>query len=243
MTTNDPTTRGTSRSDELASDPLTQSSEEAHARARALLTGADPPVMDAVVWLSAHLAAMELIVYPVMATTLTDHQDELERQRAATRRMHRGLRLVEQRYAGDGLSRVDSVGARPDRLAVMMEQHAARERTLLAHLAEALDEPTASSLAMRYEEAVRHGPTRPHPHGPHRGRLGRLTYAFDAIRDHLLDILDSRHVPLPKDAPPQRKVGRWGRYLLGGIDPEPTPPVADLEATSESQRPGGNDVD
>ena len=159
MTTNDPTTRGTSRSDELISDPLTRSSEDAHAHARALLTGPDAPVMDAVVWLSAHLAAMELIVYPVMATTLTEHQDELERQRAATRRMHRGLRLIEQRYAGDGLIRVDSVRARPDRLLVMMEQHAARERALLAHLAEALDEQAASSLAARYDGAVRHGPT------------------------------------------------------------------------------------
>jgi hypothetical protein len=243
MTTNHPTTHGTSRSDELISDPLTRSSENAHAHARSLLTSSDAPVMDAVVWLSAHLAAMELIVYPVMATRLTDHQDELERQRAATRRMHRGLRSTEQRYAGDGLIRVDSVRARPDRLLVMMEQHAARERALLAHLAEALDEQTASSLAVRYDEAVRHGPTRPHPHGPHRGRLGRLTYAFDAMRDHLLDILDSRHVPLPKDAPPQRKVGRWGRYLLGGLDPEPTQPVEDHEPTSESLRRGGNDVD
>jgi hypothetical protein len=199
--------------------------------------------MDAVVWLSAHLTAMEHVVYPVMATLLTDHQEDLDRQRAASRRMHRGLRLLEQRRAGDGLIRIDSLGGRPDRLLMMMDEHAARERELLARLVEALDEQAVSSLAVRYDDAVRHGPTRPHPHGPHRGQLGRLTYAFDAVRDHLLDILDSRHVPLPKDAPRQRKVGRWGRYLLGGIDPAPTEPVADPQPVNAPPHRGDDDVE
>jgi hypothetical protein len=241
MTPNNPSHPAACSSHELVSDPLTRSSESAHAHARTMLTGSDAPVMDAVVWLSAHLTAMEHVVYPVMATLLTDHQKDLDRQRAASRRMHRGLRLLEQRCAGDGLIRIDSLGGRPDRLLVMMDEHAASERELLARLVEALDEQATSSLAVRYDDAVRHGPTRPHPHGPHRGQLGRLTYAFDAVRDHLLDILDSRHVPLPKDAPRQRKVGRWGRYLLGGIDPDPTQPVADPESMNDPQHRGDDD--
>jgi hypothetical protein len=243
MTPSNPTHPAACSSHELVSDPLTRSSESAHAHARTMLTGSDAPVMDAVVWLSAHLTAMEHVVYPVMATLLTDHQKDLDRQRAASRRMHRGLRLLEQRCAGDGLIRIDSLGGRPDRLLVMMDEHAARERDLLARLVEALDEQATSSLAVRYDDAVRHGPTRPHPHGPHRGQLGRLTYAFDAVRDHLLDILDSRHVPLPKDAPPQRKVGRWGRYLLGGIDPAPTERVVGPQPMNAPQHRGDDDVE
>lgn len=243
MTHNSSSQRAAWSSDEPISDPLTRSSESAHAHARTVLTGSDVAVMDAVVWLSAHLTAMEHVVYPVMATLLTDRQQELALQRAATRRMHRGLRLLEQRCAGDGLIRVDSSAGRPDRLLVMMDEHAASERELLARLAEALDEQTTSSLAARYSDAVRHGPTRPHPHGPHRGRLGRLTYGFDARRDHLLDILDSRHVPLPKDTPRQRSVGRWGRYLLGGIDPQPTGPVAGPQPMNDPQHRGDDDVE
>jgi hypothetical protein len=243
MTSTNPSQPAACRSHEPISDPLTRSSESAHAHARTKLTGADAPVMDAVVWLSAHLTAMEHVVYPVMATFLTDHQKDLDRQRAATRRMHRGLRLLEQRCAGDGLIRIDSLGGRPDRLLVMMDEHAARERELLARLVEALDEQAASSLAVRYDEAVRHGPTRPHPHGPHRGQLGRLAYAFDAVRDHLLDTLDSRSVPLPKDAPRKRKVGRWGRYLLGGIDSAPTERVAGPQPMNTPQHRGDDDVE
>jgi hypothetical protein len=212
--------------DQQVAGPLTLCSEMAHDRARMVLTGSDAAFMDAVVWLSAHLTAMDRVIYPVMAKLLSGQQTELQRLHASTRRMQAGLRALEQRCAGDGMMAARSLGTLRDRMLVLIDENAALEHALLARLAGVVDDEAAESLVARYEHAVRHGPTRPHPHAPRRGRLGRLAYVVDAMRDHALDVMDSRRVPLPKDAVTRRRLGRWGYYALGVGDPKDWPPQA-----------------
>lgn len=224
-------------------DPLTRSSAAAHDRARTLLEGSGVGAMDAVVWLSAHLSAMEHVVYPVMTAVLTDQRAEMTRQRALTHRMHRGLRALEQRCAGDGQMAGRPVADLRDRLLATMDAHVALEHALLDRLAGAVGDEATASLATQYDAAVRRGPTRPHPHGPHRGRLGRIAYTLDAVRDHVLDVLDSRNLPLPKDVLARREVGLWGRYLLGGIEPGKVPPVTEPEPATDPQHQGGSNDD
>jgi hypothetical protein len=203
-------------------DPLVESSRRAHERARAALAGTGTAAMDGVVWLSAHLTAMEHVVLPVMTTAFADQREALERQRKIARGLHVRLRALEQRIAGDGLAAAVPAQDLTDRLLVMLDEHAQVEEHLVARLVSELDQNSTEDLAERYNQALTHGPTRPHPHAPHRGRLGRLAYSLDAMRDHVLDILDSRHVPLPQQKKPQRELGRWGRYLLGSADVEAT---------------------
>lgn len=222
-------------------DPLTRRSAAAHDRARTILEGSDAATMDAVVWLSAHLSAMEHVVYPAMTASLTD-QTELARQRALTRRLYSRLRLLERRCAGDGQIAGRRVEDLRDRLLATMDTNAALEHALLDRLRGTLGDEATASLATRYDDALRRGPTRPHPHGPHRGRLGRLTYTLDALRDHVLDVLDSRDLPLPQSVLSPREVGLWGRYLLGGIQARQLPPVVGPPpATDPRRRGGGND--
>ena len=199
--------------DDLSRTPLAVTAAAAHNRARAALARPDR-VMDAVVWLSAHLTAMEHVVYPFIRTNLPMHRADLEVQRRLTRRMQRTLRLLEQHLAGDGLAPPGSSDRLRGELMALIDEHEAGEAALLACLSDIADE-AALDLAERYDQAIGHGPTRPHPHGPHRGKLGALTYTLDAARDHILDVLDSRHVPLPRPPRPHQEVGRWGRYLLG----------------------------
>jgi hypothetical protein len=198
--------------------PLAEITAAAHDRASNALASPDNLVMDAVVWLSAHLTAMEHVVYPFMRANVPTERTELDEQRRLTRRIQRVLRLLEQRYAGDGSARPGSSERLRGELTALMTEHETGERALLARLSDTVTDETMLTLVDRYDQAIGHGPTRPHPHGPHRGRLGRLTYAFDAARDHILDVLDSRHIPLPRTSVPRRQVGRWGRYLLGGAD-------------------------
>jgi hypothetical protein len=198
---------------------LAETAAAAHERARAALANADNRMMDAVVWLSAHLTAMEHVVYPVMRANLPTERKEIDEQRRLTRRIQRTLRLLEQRCAGDGLAWAGSSDRLRGALTLLTADHEESEGVLLAHLSGTMTDEAGRTLAERYDHAIGHGPTRPHPHGPHRGMLGRLTYAFDAARDHILDVLDSRHVPLPRTERPHREIGRWGRYVLGRGEP------------------------
>jgi hypothetical protein len=183
--------------DEQPRISLADTAAAAHHRARAALASPDDRVMDAVVWLSAHLTAMEHVVYPFVRTNLPTDREQLDEQRRLNRRMQRTLRFLEQQWAGDALARPDPGHRLQSRLTVLLAEHEEGEEALLARLSDITDE-AAHDLAERYDHAIGHGPTRPHPHGPHRGRAGRLTYAFDAVRDHILDVLDSRHIPLPR---------------------------------------------
>jgi len=195
--------------------PLAETAASAHDRARSALTSTDNRLMDAVVWLSAHLTAMEHVVYPFMRANLPTERVELDEQRRLSRRIQRVLRLLEQGWAGDGSAPRGSGDRLRAELTALMDEHEKGESALLARLSDTVTDEAGLALAERYDQAIGHGPTRPHPHGPHRGWLGRLTYAFDAARDHILDVLDSRHVPLPRTSRPRRQVGPWGGYLLG----------------------------
>jgi hypothetical protein len=201
--------------DDLHRVPLAETAAAAHDRARAALANPDDRVMDAVVWLSAHLTAMEHVVYPFMRANLPAERKEIDEQRRLARRIQLVLRSLEQRCAGDGLAAPGPSDRLRGTLTVMMAEHEEAEGLLLARLSDTMTDEAGLTVAERYDHAIGHGPTRPHPHGPHRGKLGRLTYAFDAARDHILDVLDSRHVPLPRTERPRREIGRWGRYLLG----------------------------
>lgn len=229
--------------DQQVAGPLTLCSEMAHDRARMVLTGSDASFMDAVVWLSAHLTAMERVIYPEMTKLLSGRRTELQRLHISARRMQTGLRALEQRCAGDGMMAARSLGDLRDRMLVLIEENAALEHALLARLADVVDDEAAESLVARYEHAVRHGPTRPHPHGPRRGRLGRLAYVVDAMRDHALDVVDSRRVPLPKDALSRRGLGRWGYYALGVANPQEWRPQPGApRAAGEPQRHTDDDA-
>jgi len=221
--------------------PLAETAAAAHTRARDALTGADNRAMDAVVWLSAHLTAMEHVVYPFMRVNLPTNRKELDQQRRLARQMQRTLRSLEQRWSGDGLAPSGSSDRLRAQLTLMIALHEQGEGALLARLSDTITDEAAGTLAEGYDHAIGHGPTRPHPHGPHRGKLGRLTYAFDAARDHILDVLDSRHIPLPRTTRPQPQVGRWGSYVLGRGEPVDEPvmqaPTQDVDQPPPRRQP------
>lgn len=190
---------------------------KAHQAARQVLEDPDGARLDAVAWLSAHVAAFEHAVYPVAKRRLADGAALLDEDRRVVARMIRTLRIAERLHSGDVLASNLSAQRLRDRLADLIGEHQDIQRQIVDGLEQTLDAQEVSALTNEYSDALAHAPTRPHPH-LHRGLLFRL----DAIRDRILDTMDGRHVPVPRIARTRITPGRWGSYLLGQPHQPPT---------------------
>lgn len=173
--------------------------------------------MDAVVWLSAHVAACQHTVHRT-AAHMRDATRALSALRAADLELERVLRRAEQHHAGDVLAAQLDEGRLDHVLRRALDRHAIAERDLVGGLVDRLDSVDVDELMAAYDDALRHAPTRPHPHTPHRGLLGALAFRVDALRDKVMDTMDGRHVPAPRTLREKAKPGRWGRYVLGEME-------------------------
>jgi hypothetical protein len=200
-------------------DHLTATIEAAHERALVALTSPDAGRFDAVVWLSAHLAAVDRVVAPLIDRHIGRDAAARRQDRRVTRELQQLLRTLEQLAAADALAPRNGAAGVRERLVTLLSEHAASEHLLVEHLARVLGETQTAEVAARYEHAVAHGPTRPHPHQPHIRPLGSLMFVVDRLRDHVMDVLDSRHVPIPTPRRAPAPAGKWGHYLLGGQPP------------------------
>ncbi|MDQ1704299.1 MAG: hypothetical protein QOF18_665 [Frankiaceae bacterium] len=190
--------------------------EDAHQHAELALD--EGRTLDAVVWLSAHLAATLRSLHRP-ARHLLAARPLLADQLTLDRRLERMLRIAEQRHSGDALAAALDEDRLERALRAAVVAHVRHERRLLTVLVDVLDEGALADLEAAYGAALEQAPTRPHPHAPHTGVLGVAAFRVDAWRDRVMDTMDSRHVPTPR--PPRAAVvpGRWGSYLLGEMEP------------------------
>lgn len=192
----------------------------AHDEAAQLLAGADVASMDVVSWLSAHIAAYEHVVYPVIRHQINNGRALVDDDRAVVVKLARALRAKERHHSGDTLARGLSSERLDARLGELVDQHQKLQAVVLEKLEAALDEVDLTNLRTAYTSALQHAPTRPHPHLTSGGMLFRL----DSLRDRILDTMDGRHIPVPK-APRRRIIpGRWGSWLLGQQHEDVTDP-------------------
>lgn len=192
--------------------PLVSYVEEAHVHAIEALDNASP--LDAVVWLSAHLAAGQRALHPAAARR-PGAALALRSLRAADRSLEALVRRTEQRYSGDGLAAQLDESRLNDALRRALAAHSRAEHALLEAVVVAENHDRLDRIAASYASALEHAPTRPHPHVPHRGLLGAAAFVIDAWRDRVMDTMDNRHVPSPRVHKPVVTPGRWGLYLLG----------------------------
>jgi len=194
--------------------------EDGHERAFAVLDDPNGSLLDAVVWLSAHLAAVQHVVRPAALRVLGDTPSVTALDRG-TVRVERTVRSLEQLASGDGLAAGVDEGWLTRELTRAVNAQADREHRILGRLANDMPPKEQAELVAAYRRALEQAPTRPHPHTPHTGRWGALAFWVDARRDRIMDTLDSRHVPTPHRARAQVKTGRWSDYLLGRRSPRP----------------------
>ncbi|ABD09676.1 hypothetical protein UK99_16410 [Frankia casuarinae] len=176
----------------------------------------------AVAAVSAHLSAMESVVYPEMARRVVGGRARVADLGRLARRCSSVMRGIEQYVQGDLNRPAEPVANLRRDLAALMVEHATLEDELLRELMAELSDDERRDLLDRFSDAMRHAPTRPHPHLLH-SRLfgGSLAARLTGYWDHLLDVMDAREVPgAPRRAPVP--AGLWGWYLLG----RPTAPAA-----------------
>ena len=176
----------------------------------------DERTLDAVAWMSAHLAATRRALHK------TAHKSgavngKLMEQHDADERLESVLRMAERHVSGDALAANLDTERLMDALRDAIADHARYECSWVSDLLDASDDKTRADLQSSYEEALTHAPTRPHPHAPHDGVLGAAAFRLDAMRDKVLDTMDGRHVPTPRRGRKRVTPGRWGHYFLGGM--------------------------
>jgi hypothetical protein len=190
----------------------------------------------AVAAVSAHLSAMEGVVYPEMARRVVGGRARVADLGRLARRCSSVMRGIEQYIQGDLNRPAESVAQLREDLAVLMAEHGALEDELLRELAETLSDDERKDLLDRFADAMRHAPTRPHPHiGHSRVFGGSLAARLVGHWDHLLDVMDAREVagtPVRAPAP----AGLWGWYLLGR--PTQSPAAAPSESAAPSEPAG-----
>lgn len=150
---------------------------------------------DVVVWSSAHLAAMSCAMHPLLRANLP--AEAYDRLTASDTELRKRLRLLERVLSGDASTAVSSQLAAAMVAAALRCYAEAETRTLAAADAAAPVDATRHAAAA-YLAALNRGPTRPHPHLPRTGPFARPALAAARLRDRVLDVLDSRHIPLPR---------------------------------------------
>ncbi|MCK9923194.1 hemerythrin domain-containing protein [Frankia sp. AgPm24] len=193
----------------------------------------------AVAAISAHLSAMEAVVYPMCARNVPGGRARVTELRRLARRSSSVMRGIEQYVQGDLNRPAASVTSLRRDLAVLLTEHAQTENALLHELDRTLSDSERTRLRERFSAAMRHAPSRPHPHLGHGGPFGgSATVRLLGTIDHLLDVMDAREVagaPVRAPAP----AGLWGWYLLGRpTAPAPEWPAETLTVTTADPADG-----
>jgi hypothetical protein len=177
------------------------------------LANGDRRVLDAVWWLSTHLAASDKVLHRELWRSAT-HRPEVRAQRLRAREIEDLLWTVDHRLTGD--SRVSAGPVQPlvAELLGRAREYADTERSLLGELTAQVGDERRRELAARYLRAVRRAPTRPHPLMQRMRRLNYVLFRLEGATDHVRDVLDSRHVPQLAPRRP-RTAGRWDHYVVG----------------------------
>jgi hypothetical protein len=202
--------------DRASNTELRSALGRAHDEAAQLLAGADSAPQDIVAWLSAHIAAFEHAVYPVIKKELSNGAELINEDRAIVSRLARALRIKERHHSGDVLASGLSPERLDRRIAELVDRHRELQDRILDKLEATLGDAVMQDLRRSYSSALEHAPTRPHLHLARGGLMFRL----DALRDKILDTMDGRHVPVPRLPRRQILPGRWGNWLIGQQAPE-----------------------
>jgi hypothetical protein len=194
---------------------LARSFGEAHDHAFTALANAGVGRFDAVVWISAHVMAADRALSPALRRLAPNAIGLLDAQSRADRDLQRAVRVLERICSGDTLAAQVDEGLVRRRVRTLLQAHAVHEQQIVDVLCAVMSNTDEQDLAKRYGHLFDHGTTRPHPHTPTRGPLASIVYSFDRMRDHMLDVMDSRTTPLQREATSHTTPGRWGLYVLG----------------------------
>jgi hypothetical protein len=182
-------------------DEAPRTLKEATARAQcwageSLVTG-ERPLLDAVWWLSTHLAAADRVLYREL-WKMRDQRAEIASQRRLARAIESALWSIDRLLTGDGRLAGRALEPQIVHLRALVHEYTVGERRSLERLSDRTSQERLDRLAREYAVAVGQAPTRPHPLTQRTRVLRRFSFRLVGRVDHLRDSLDSRHVPRRK---------------------------------------------
>lgn len=155
------------------------------------------PTLDAIWWLSTHLAASDRVLHGSLRRH-REYRDAISAQRRRSRRVQWALWALDRHVTGDARLAGRDIAAVTADLRRAVADYAQAELLLVRAVSRGSDGASRQVLADAYTRAVRRAPTRPHPM-LHRARLMRGTVMRAAAAvDHVRDVVDSRHGPLTR---------------------------------------------
>lgn len=175
-----------------------------------------------VAWCSAHLGAVDAVVYAEAHRRVPEERDLLQAARAADGVLQHALGRLDRRLTGD--THLDHVPIEQvvEEVLSALDGHARAETRLLEPLGRALSVDERGALADRLEAATVQAPTRPHPHVPHTP-FAPLVERLEAVVDRLRDAMDNRVGAIGRLPKAPRPLDRWGSYLTGSPWPQREP--------------------
>src|SRR4051794_29257786 len=135
--------------------------DEAYQRATTCFLQDSPFSLHGVIWLSAHLAAMERAIDRRVDRRIPEARDQLEAQRQLGRHLQQLLRTLEEQRAGDGSASRQPWAKERRVLLDQIDQHAIGQRALILAITAKLDDDEIDKLHVDYVSAFKRGPTRP----------------------------------------------------------------------------------
>lgn len=180
-----------------------------------------------------HLAAVEQVLLPLVATHAADGPALVTRYREVARRLERSLVLLKGAAYGESHAIRLSWPALCQDVRRDLRAHDEAESGLVASLVAALSLAEDDEIAARLFHAEVAAPTRPHPHLPHTGAVGALARRLAALADRFWDTAQGRVVPAPVVPRQHTHDSLLAQYLTGD-------PHFDVRASvvSEKPRPG-----
>jgi hypothetical protein len=206
-------------STEVQKVDLLRAIDAAHDQALAALEDPERTGCVAVAHCSAHLAAVDCVLYAAARRRVRDGRLRVRSARSADRALQQAVCRLDRRLTGDvhlgDVPLEDLARQVEERLLV----HADVERRLVGSLQVLLGPDEQQALADALDRAATSAPTRPHPHTRHTP-LASLVARLDAGVDRVRDVMDNRVVATGRSARAARRPGRWGCYLMGVPYPE-----------------------
>lgn len=185
-----------------------------HSHAEQALEGPDHGRSAAVAWCSAHLAAVDRVLYAAALRHLRRQRPAVRAARAVDHVLQQALCRLDRQAMGDVTLADVPVAVLVAQVQHALDAHAEAESVLVTGLERALSRRERQALAQRLEAAMNTAPTRPHPHTPHTP-LSPLVSWCDALVDRARDVMDNRADALGRPVRAVRRPTRWGSYVMG----------------------------
>lgn len=195
-------------------------SGETHTRVLAALDDPERDGLIAVAWCSAHLAAVDQVLYAALQRHVPGGaREELHVMRLLDHLLQQAVCRLDRRLTGDVHLAHLPLQRLADDMREALMAHAAQELRLVRVLQTRLTPEEQWELAEALPAATTEAPTRPHPHTPHTPLAG-LVARVDAGVDRIRDVLDNRVPQLGRGTRPVRPMSRWGAYFTGSPYPQ-----------------------